>query len=153
MMKAGTTIKRFSVLGAAAIVGMLMAGVVGNAATTLSTPNCSTYTYSLAAGATSSSITPPTNAGVLVLGTNTLSTNFSVASVNLVHVSGVQIRWVGLESAPSAQVVHGGSATPGTHVVYLDYSHTVDLEILSADTMVIHNKGTSTQTGNVKLIW
>ncbi len=152
-MKAGMILKRISVLGAAALVGMLMAGVVGNAATTLTTPNSTTYNFSLAAGGTSASITPPVNTGVLVLGTNTTTTNFSVSSANLVHVSGSQIRWVGLESSPSALVVHGASSTPGVHVVYLDYAHQVDLEILSADALVVHNKSTSTQTGNVKLIW
>lgn len=152
-MKAGTTLKRFSVLGTGAVAGMLMAGVVGNAATTLSTPNSSIANYSLAAGATSASITPPTGTGILVIGSNTTTTDYSVASMNLVHLSGLAMRWAGLEAPPSVTVTQGSSANPGTHMIYLDASHTVDLEILSTDTMVIHNRGTVAQAGNVKLIW
>ena len=152
-MKAGFGLERFRIVGTTVIVTMLLAGVVGKAATTLTTANSAVTNYNLAAGATSSAITPPTNTGVLLLGSNSTSTNFSVGSVNLVHVSGKEIRWTGLESPPSGSIVHGASTTPGTHVVFLDYAHQVDVEILSADALVVHNKSTTAQAGSVKFIW
>jgi hypothetical protein len=59
---------------------------------------------------------------------------------------------VGQESSTGA-ITHGATAAPGTHVVYLDASHKVDVEILSADALVVHNGATTTQTGKLTLIW
>ena len=152
-MKASIGFRRFGVVVASFVVIMTVAEVVGRATTILTTPNTAVIAYSLTAGATSAAITPAASTGVLLVGTNTNSTNFSVGSISLVHISGTLIRWVGLEAPPSATITQGGSTSPGTHVVYLDSSHQVDVEILSADQLVVHNKATSTQTGTVKLIW
>lgn len=152
-MNSRSILGRFGVIAASVLVGMTLAGVVGHAAVTLSTANSVVTNYTLAAGATSAPIYPPTNTGVILMGTNTTSSDFSVGSVNLVHISGVQIRWVGLESPPSAAIVHGATTTPGTHMMYLDYNHKVDVEILSADQIVVHNASTTSETGSVKMIW
>ena len=152
-MRASLILGRFGVLAASVMVTMIVAEVTSKAATSLATANVAVVNYNLGAGGTTPGITPPAGTAVLLMGTNTTSTNFSVGSVNLVHIAGTQIRWVGLESPPSASIVRGGSTTPGTHVVYLDYNHQVDVEILSADQFAIHNKATTTQAGSVKEIW
>jgi hypothetical protein len=36
------------------------------------------------------------------------------------------------------------SGVAGTHIVYLDYSHLVDLQVASTDTFLIHNANTET---------
>ena len=45
------------------------------------------------------------------------------------------------------------SAAAGTHIVYLDFSHQVDIQVASADTFVVHNASSGTRTGNVTVIW
>ena len=152
-MKAGIGFRRLGAAAASFAVIMTLAVVVSRATTTFTTPNTALISYSLGPGATSAGITPTASTGVILVGTNTNSTNFSVGSVSLVHISGALIRWAGIEAPPGATITQGGSTSPGTHVVYLDASHQVDVEILSADQIVVHNKATSTQAGTVKLIW
>jgi hypothetical protein len=41
----------------------------------------------------------------------------------------------------------------GTHIVYIDEDHHVDIQVASADTILIHNGSTGTRAGNVTLIW
>lgn len=147
------TLRRLGVVTASLLVFAAMAGLVGKAAVTFTAPNSATINYTLAPGATSSAITPATNQPVILIGSNTDSTNFSVSNITLVHIPSTMIRWVGLESAPSSTVIHGGSTTPGTHVVYLDNLHKVDVEIFSTDQVVIHNANTVSETGSLKLIW
>lgn len=149
-MKSFRVFAVFAVLFAVIVV---TGHVVARAAVTFTTPNSATVNYALVSGATSAAITPATNQPVILIGANTGSTNFSISTVTLVHIPSTMIRWVGLEANPSSTVVHGGSATPGTHVVYLDFSHTVDVEVFSADQFVIHNGSTTSNSGTIKLIW
>lgn len=41
----------------------------------------------------------------------------------------------------------------GTHNVYLDTSHLVDIRVNSPDAFIVHNANTIAQTGVVTLIW
>jgi hypothetical protein len=40
----------------------------------------------------------------------------------------------------------------GTHIVFLDLGDKVDLRVKSADTFIVHNANTTTQSVQVKLI-
>jgi hypothetical protein len=42
---------------------------------------------------------------------------------------------------------------PGTHIVWINFDHDVDIQVASADTIQIHNSFGSTLAGNVTLIW
>ena len=128
-----------------------LTAVVGNAASTISTPNSAVVNYTLTSGATSSPITPATNQPVLIIGANIGTTDFAVSTVTLVHIPAKEMKWVGIEASGAA--VHNGSAALGTHIVYLDSSNKVSLEVFSADQFVIHNGATSSESGSVKLIW
>lgn len=128
-----------------------LTAVVGNAASTITTPNSAVMNYTLTSGATSSPITPATNQPVLVIGANIGTTDFAVSTVTLVHIPSKEIKWVGIE--PSGSTIHNGSASLGTHIVYLDSGSKVSLEIFSADQFVIHNGATTSESGSVKLIW
>jgi len=145
------TLQRFGVLVASLLVVAVLSEVVGKAAVTISTPNSSTVNYALAAGATSAAITPPTNQPVIIISSNIGNTDFAVSNVNLVHIQSVMMRWVGIE--PTGAVVHNGSTTLGTHIIWLDQSSKVSLEVFSADQFVINNASTTSQSGSVKLIW
>ena len=147
------SLRAFGVLAGSFVVMISAVRIVARAAVTITTPNSATVSYTLAPGATSGAITPVTNQPVLLMGANMTATDFSVSSVTLIHVPSTMIRWIGLEANPSATVIHGGSAAPGTHVVYLDYNHKVDVEVFSADEFVIHNGSTGSESGSIKLIW
>ena len=57
-------------------------------------------------------------------------------------------------TTPNAAITQGASSTAGTHIVYIDFSHTVDIRVASADTILIHNGADSgTRAVNVTLIW
>jgi hypothetical protein len=128
-----------------------LTAVVGNAASTITTPNSALINYTLTSGATSSPVTPATNQPVLVIGANIGTTDFAVSTVTLVHIPSKEIKWIGIE--PTGALTHNGSAALGTHIIYLDNTSKVSLEVFSADQFVIHNASTGSESGSVKLIW
>jgi hypothetical protein len=73
--------------------------------------------------------------------------------VALLRVPSSFLEWVGLESTAGAAITQGFSGSPGTHIVFIDFSHKVDVEVASPDTIKIHNASTGTATGSVTLVW
>ena len=134
-------------------VVMLTLSIVAKASQTITIPNAATFTYSLAAGANSGPITPVTNQAVFMMGTQTTVGYRGVAMATLLHVPSSFIEWTGLESTSGSAITEGFSATAGTHILYLDFSHLVDVQVASPDTIQIHNGNSVTQTGNLTLIW
>ena len=63
------------------------------------------------------------------------------------------ITWVGLESPNGAAITQGGSSAAGTHIVFINYYHLVDIQVASADTIRVHNGSAGTLAGSVTLIW
>ena len=143
---------RLGVFAVSILVFATLSEIVGKAAVTLTTPNSAIVNYTLASGATSSPIAPATNQPVIVIGANIGTTDFAVSNITLVHIPGVMIRWIGIE-AGTGTVIHGGSAALGTHIVWLDDSNKVALQVFSDDEFVIHNGATTSESGSVKLIW
>ena len=153
-MKENLKTRRFGSLSLAALVATLTVAVVANASQSLTVPNAATFTYNLAVGANSSAITPASNQSVLMIGSQTTIGYRGVAMATLLHVPSSFIEWVGLESPSNAAITQGFSASPGTHILYLDFSHLVDVEVASPDTILIHNANpSSAETGDLKLIW
>jgi hypothetical protein len=148
-----SSIRRYGSLLLATAVTVLTLAVVAKASQTITVPNAVTYSYSLASGANSSPITPVTNQSVLMIGSQTSPGYRGVAMGTLLHVPSSFIEWVGLESTSGAAITQGFSASPGTHILYLDFAHLVDVQVASADTIRIHNANSITQTGDLKLIW
>jgi hypothetical protein len=139
----------------AAVVAIITSAVVANATQTITTPNAVKITYSLAAGASSAAITPTTNTSVLLMGCETASGDLGVGQVSLLHSSLGFIEWAGLESYNGSVATTGGTTgAGGTHIVFIDGFHTVQIRTgASADTIVVHNGDTVTRAGNVTLIW
>ena len=152
-MKESSNIRRYAGTFLAVVVATLTLAIVGRAAQTLSVPNASVISFTLAPGANSAPITPVTNQAVFLIGTQTGAGYRGVAMATILHVPSSFIEWVGLESTSGAAITEGFNSTPGTHILYLDLSHLVDVQVASADTIWIHNANTITMTGNVKLIW
>jgi hypothetical protein len=147
-------IQKFSrpgVILLATVVAIITSMVAANATQTITTPNAAFISYSLAGGASSAAITPATNRSVLVMGCCT--TVRGVGQVSLLHIPSFAITWVGLESWPGSAITSGDNSTAGTHIVYIDDGHFVDIQVASADTIRVHNGDTSTRAGNVTLVW
>jgi hypothetical protein len=154
-MIANHKLQRVSVAFLVAVVAILTTVVVTNATQTITTPNATTITYNLAAGAVSAAIAPATNRAVHVMGVQTAVGNRGVGFVELLvtNVAPLFVEWVGLESTAGAAITQGFSAVAGTHIVYIDFAHTVDVEVNTASTIRIHNANAAAQTGSLTLIW
>ena len=116
-------------------------------------PNKTVFNYSLAPSANSVAHTVPANVPVLVMGVCTSLGVRGVGQVTLLHIPGFFIEWTGLESPSSCGFTCGYSGTAGAHIVYIDYSHQVDIQVASPDTIRVHNGSGAVRTGNVTLIW
>jgi hypothetical protein len=138
----------------ATVVAIVTSIVVANATQTITTPNAAFISYSLAAGANSAPITPASSKSVLVMGCCTTSGATSIGQVSLLNNSPTgDIIWVGLESFLGAAITSGYTAVAGTHIVYIDSAHNVDIRVASKDTILVHNGASATRAGNVTLVW
>ena len=157
---------RWAAMLLATVVGIITCMTVANATQTITTPNAANITFSLAGGANSAAITPVANKPVSVIACSTMAGNQSVGQVSLEHIPSMgtilgYITWVGLESpnglSGGASITWGPSSTANTHIVYIDLSHLVDIQLggagTSGDTILIHNGATATMAGNVTLVW
>jgi len=138
----------------AVLVAALALSTAARAVQTISTPNSALYSYSLAPNTSSGAITPVSGQAVHVMGVQNTLGYRGVGYVTMLRVAGSFLEWVGIESPSAAAITSGFSAAANTHIVWLDFSHTVDLRVNSADTFVIHNGATvNPATGYVTLIW
>jgi hypothetical protein len=91
------------------------------------------------------------------MGVQTAVGNRGVGHVTMLRPSVLPnfLEWVGLESTSiaGAAITQGFSGVIGTHIVYLDFSHTVDIEVNTPTSFRIHNGNAAAQTGVVRLIW
>ena len=150
------TLSRFSRLSTlllTAFVGVLALSIGVHATQTITTPNATKITYNLNAGASSTAVNPAENTPVLVMGVQNNLGYRGVGQVAMLHVASSFLEWTGIESPAAAAITSGFSGTAGTHIVYLDYSHFVDIQVASTDTFVIHNANTIAMSGVVTLIW
>ena len=152
-MKKHNNIHRWGSLILAVVITTLTVSVLVHAAQTITTPNAAIISYSLAAGANSGAISPASNQPVLVMGVQTNLGFRGVGFVTLLRVPGSFLEWVGLESTAGAAITQGFSGAAGTHIVFLDFSHTVDIRVSSPDTFVVHNGNGGPSAGRVTLIW
>jgi hypothetical protein len=152
-MKERSNIRRYGSLSLAMVVTVLTIAVVAKASQTVTVPNAATFTYNLAPGANTGQITPASNQAVFMMGTQTTIGFRGVAMATLLHIPSGFIEWVGLESTSGAAITQGFSGAAGSHILYLDFSHQVDVQVASPDTIMIHNGAAQQRTGNLELIW
>jgi hypothetical protein len=153
--------KRFGRIVLGTVVAMLTLSVMVHATQVITTPNAATSSYNLAAGANSAAITPAVvGPPVLVMGTQTTTGEYGVGQVTLVRGPSTEqiLEWTGLESPSGGTtggsgITAGYSSAAGTHIVFLDFDHLVDIRVNSGTSFVVHNGNTITQTGNITMIW
>jgi hypothetical protein len=146
---------RPAVILIATVVAIITSIVVANAAQTFATPNAAFISFNLAAGANSAAITPATSRSVQVMGCCTTLGYQAVGQASLLHIPTSGLQWVGLESynGSPAAITQGNSATAGTHIVAISLTRTIDIQVASASTILVHNGAIGTVAGNVTLVW
>jgi hypothetical protein len=143
----------------AATVATVTFVVLGQAVQTVTTPNSASFAYSLAPGASGGNITPASNLPVTIIadqvGTVCACDNVGSSLMTVVNstVDG-ELVWNGFESNRGG-LTSGFSPTAGTHIMFTDFSHLVDLEVTNATSFHVHNSASSsfTYNGTVTLIW
>jgi hypothetical protein len=145
---------RWAAMLLAAVVAIVTSAVVANATQTITTPNAAFISYNLTTGTSSSVITPASNKSVLVMGCCTTAAHQGAGQVFLLVIPTLFIQWDGFESYGSfpTTLTYGKSIAP-FHMVYIDASHEVDIQVASSTTILVHNASTGTRAGNVTLIW
>ncbi len=114
--------------------------------------------YVLAPGQASPAYTLPANKSVAVTGNCLTLDSRGVASATILQVTEPNgtpsfLEWVGLESTTGSVITQGFSATQGTHILFLDFQHTVDIEVNSANTFVVRNSSSGQRRGTVTLTY
>ena len=140
---------RSAVLVLAMVVAILSFAGVANAGSKV-------VSFNLGPGEFSKPITiPVVDQAVLIIGTQTAIGYRGVGQVSLLRtkVAPLFLEWVGLESPSAAAVTSGFSSATGQHIVYLDFSHQVDIQVASASQIQVFNGSAGDRTGYVKMIW
>jgi len=137
------------------VVATLTLAVVAQATQTITTPNAVSFTYALGAGGSTGGIGVPSNVPILVMGVQTNVGFRGVGHVTMLSIPGAGgfLEWVGLESTAGAAITQGFSGTLGTHIVFLDFAHQVDIEVNSATSFRVRNSSGAARAGRVTFIW
>jgi hypothetical protein len=115
--------------------------------------NRKVMSFNLAAGTNSAPVTLPQNTPVQVLGV-TLTFDFrGVASATMLRIPNQFLEWTGLESTAGSAITQGFSAVPGTHILFLDFAHQVDIEVNDANSIRVHNGSGAQRAGNIVITW
>jgi hypothetical protein len=109
--------------------------------------------FDLAAGASSDAMSLPAGQAVQVMGVTTTLGDRSVGQATVLRIAGSFLEWTGLESPAAAAITSGFSSVQGTHIVYINFSHVVDIEVNDPDTFRVHNGSSMEETGTVTVIW
>ena len=152
-MKCFDGMPRVAGLVLAAVVVSLTLAVMVHATQVITTPNAASFTYSLAASASSAAITPPADTPVLVVGDQTTAGNVGSSLLTLVSsTTSSELVWNGFESRGGG-LTSGFTGAPGVHMVFIDLSHGVDLQVNNATSFKVVNSLGATQKGKVIMIW
>jgi hypothetical protein len=156
-LKGKQTMTRYEKLSRAAgvvlatVVVILTLNVTANAVQFLIFPQAVNIPYNLAAGASSAPFTTTPNFPTLLMGVGDTFNFRGVGFVHILRIAGSFIEWTGADVFTGA-ITSGFSGVTGTHIVYLDFSGKVDVQVSGPDSMLIHNAATATRVGSVTLL-
>jgi hypothetical protein len=109
--------------------------------------------YNLAAGAISGPVAIPANVPVHLMGVQTNVGFRGVGFAVMLRVPNEFLEWTGLDSTAGSAITQGFSSAAGTHIVFLDFSHQVVVEVNDANTFRIRNASTGARAGSVVITW
>ncbi len=137
-----------------AIVVVLTLGIVERAWTATTVANATTFGTNVNAGTSGTVFTPPANLPVMVIACQTNTGNVGSSEMTVVNSAGFdnELVWSGLESNAGG-VTAGFSPTAGTHIIFIDFAHQVDLQVNNGTSFKIHNGSSVTQRVVVTMIW
>lgn len=138
---------------AAAVFPAALSAQSAPQAITITVPSERVISYSLAAGGVTGCIALPGNVPISVMGVQLTAGFRGIGQVSLLSIPGSFVEWVGLESTAGAAITQGFSGATGTHIVFIDFSHQVDIEVCAPSSIRVHNTSTGVRTGRVSLIW
>lgn len=151
---------RWSSAVVALVVAITTVAIVSNAVQSISIPNISYVTYSLAPGADSADITVPvSNSPVLLIADCTTVGRRGLAQLTLhrTSVAPLFLQWLGLGSSAAPVIESNWWPGGGTaHMAWLDFGNQVQLRVTTASQFDIQSlipAGGPTATGALKLIW
>jgi hypothetical protein len=141
----------------AAMVVTVTLAVLAHAADYFNPLSRISVAYKLAPGANSANITTVANTPVMILadqtGTFCGCDNVGSSLMTVVNSSvDAELVWNGFESTGGG-LTSGFSNVAGTHIMFIDFGHDVDLQVSNGTSFHVHNAGGSTYNGNVTLIW
>jgi hypothetical protein len=140
----------------ASIVGLATFAVVANAGQAVPLNRVSAN-YTLSPGTNSGNFTPKSNTPVIILASQVGTVcgcddvNSSLMTVVNSSVDG-ELVWNGFESTAGG-LTEGFSPTAGTHIMYIDFGHVVDLQVTNATSFHVHNGNSETMNGTVTLLF
>jgi len=152
------TISNLSKTWGTRILALLVLGltsmVLVNATITISVPNAVSFPFNIPAGSTMTIGVPAIDRPILFMGATTTVGDRGVGHVSLLRANAAPgfLMWVGQESQPTA-ITQGFSATAGTHIVYIDFSHLVNVTVNNATSIRIRNAAGSARAGVVTMIF
>jgi hypothetical protein len=112
-------------------------------------------TYSVGPGATSLAIPiPAANTPISITCVQNAVGARGVGQVTLLRATTPPafLEWVGVDIATSA-VTSGFSSSAGTHIIYCDYTGTVDMQVRGTSAIQIVNTGAVKATGVITFSW
>lgn len=110
--------------------------------------------YILAAGATSPSIELPiANSPVMVSCTQNAVNNVGVGQATITRsTTDLLLDWIGMDYHTGA-ITRGFSRLAGTHIIWCDFSGVVDIEVLDAAHIQVHNAAITQQEGLIMFVY
>lgn len=138
----------------AGLVIIITSVVMVNAVTTLSVPNAVTVTFALPAGGVMAVAVPTIDRPILLMGSTHTVGDRGVGHVSLLRANDAPgfLMWTGLESQPSG-LTQGFSATAGTHILYIDFAHQVDVQVHNATAIRVRNLSGGARTGRLTMVY
>jgi len=150
-----TKLSRLATLLGAAVVVTLTLAVVAHAGFFIfvGAPSDFAFSYSLGPGAASGCVTPIAGIPNQLIGVDTTVGSRGVGEVSLQRIAGSFVEWTGLESPSGAAITSGFNSATGTHIVFIDFNHKVQIEVCRPDSFRVRNTNTSgaAHTGVVDL--
>jgi hypothetical protein len=110
--------------------------------------------YSLAAGASSAAITVPiANSPVMMSCTQNVAGNVGEGQATIIRsATDVALDWVGFDFFTAAISAHF-STVNGTHIIWCDNGGFVDIEVVDATRVKVHNATPALQSGVIMFVY
>jgi hypothetical protein len=135
------------------LVATLSIACIQRAMAVTVTSSAISYTYNLAAGQSTKLQDVPQDRPVFLMGyCDTLGFR-GVGQVVIECEPNSFLQWVGLNSNDSGTITQGFSGTAGTHIVQIDFSGDVNINVADANDFEITNTSGGERSGSIVMLY